>query len=83
VDGGVWSFQCNTGEEFIHSGHRLCAQVSMKNFHVTMKDVTPAGLARGLEQIQKVSFSWLYSSFFLSDGHDAQHAVDFIRAEKC
>lgn len=27
----------------------------MKNFHVTMKDVTPAGMARGLEQIQKVS----------------------------
>jgi hypothetical protein len=36
-----------------HGAH--VPQVSMKSFDVTMKDVTPAGLARGLEQIQKVS----------------------------
>lgn len=29
----------------------------MKNFNVTMKDVTPEGVARGLEQIYKV-WTW-------------------------
>lgn len=34
-----------------------CLQVSMKSFDVTMKDVSNDGLARGVEQIQKVCYS--------------------------